>query len=290
MPCYRRTVDSPQPLVSVLITAWNAQQYIAAAIDSVLQQTYTNFEVIVVDDGSTDKTSQIVSQFDSDKITLISLAGNRGIPAALNEGLRRCEGKYIARLDADDLCLPNRLAHQVAILEGAPEIGVLGGSALAITGDEKVLPSIQVRTDFNLGCRLLFGNQLKSSTVIIRHSVLRDNFILYNEVFPNAQDYELWCRLSQITRIANDATPVGVYRYHRSQQTSQNFERQLSLALRVQANALAHARQTRSCSRRTIAQAHLAYLKYRLLLSRVRLSRAPVPFVKRLAWSNMGDR
>lgn len=290
MPCYRRTVDSPQPLVSVLITAWNAQQYIAAAIDSVLQQTYTHFEVIVVDDGSTDNTSQIVNQFNSDKITLISLAGNRGIPAALNEGLRRCEGKYIARLDADDLCLPNRLAHQVNILEGTPEIGVLGGSALAITGDEKVLPSIQVRTDFNLGCRLLFGNQLKSSTVMLRHSVLRDNVIFYNENFPNAQDYELWCRLSQTTRIANDATPVAVYRYHRSQQTSQNFERQLSLALRVQANALDYANDSRSCSRWTIAQARVAYLKYRLLLTRVRLSRTPVPFVKRLAWSNMDDR
>ena len=290
MPCYRRTVDSPQPLVSVLITAWNAQQYIAAALNSVLQQTYTNFEVIIVDDGSTDDTAKIVNQFKSDRIKLTSLAENRGISAALNVGLRRCQGKYIARLDADDLCLPNRLAHQVSILEGNPEIGVLGGSALAITGNEKVLPSIQVGTDLNLGCRLLFGNQLKNSTVTIRHSVLRDNLIFYDESFPNAMDYELWCRLSQITRIANDASPVSVYRYHRSQQTSQHFERQLRLALRVQASALAHANDSRCCSRWTIAQARVAYLKYRLLLTRVRLSRAPVPFVERLAWSNMDDR
>lgn len=272
------------------MTAWNAQNHISEALESALAQTYRNFEIIVVDDGSTDSTALKVRQVGRGIIQLISLAENHGIPTALNIGLRSCQGKYVARLDADDLCLPNRLEHQVTILEMNPDIGVLGGSALAITDQGETLPPIHVKADANLGCQLLFGNRLKSSTVMIRRSLLEDNAIFFDEDYPNAQDYELWCRLSYISRIANDSTPVSIYRYHRNQQTSQHFERQLRLALRVQANALSQARQTKRCSASTILRARVMYLKHRLLLTRVRLAEAPMPFAKRLAWSNMDSR
>jgi len=283
-------VTPSQPLVSFLISAWNAEQHIGAAIESALAQTYSNFEIVFINDGSTDKTVQVVDTFQSRRIKTISLEKNRGIPAALNAGLNWCQGKYVARLDADDLCLPYRLEHQVAILEKHPTIGVLGGSAYALSERQGELPPLIVETNYDLGCQLLLGNQLKSSTVMIRRSVLEDFSVKYDESYANAQDYELWCRLSKFTRIANETTPVAVYRYHDAQQTSRHFERQLRLALRVQAQALGHARRTGSCSHRLIAAAWVTYLKHQLLLARVHVAQAPIPLVHHLAWSNLGSR
>lgn len=270
--------------------AWNAKSHIRESIESALGQDYENLELVVVDDGSTDETPDILSNYNDPRLKVLTLPNNSGIPAALNRGLALCLGDYIARLDADDIALPSRLTHQVSLLQAEPAIGLLGGSALAIIdGKWQSHPGLQVVAGKDIGCRLLRGNQLKSSTVMIRRSVLDAHGLRFNEDFPNAQDYELWCRLAKVTKVANDPLTVAGYRYHTEQQTTRYFSRQLGLALKVQRHALNEATQSRSCGPGTLLRGWLSYARHQLLLGRVKLSSSRMKTVRRLAWKNVGQ-
>ena len=107
---------SMAPLVSVLMPAFNAEKHIAQAIESILQQTYSHFELLILDDGSTDRTKEIIDQFDDGRIVRIDLTENQGLVRARNQLVAAAKGKYIAFLDADDIALPNRLQLQVSFL------------------------------------------------------------------------------------------------------------------------------------------------------------------------------
>lgn len=279
-------VDSA-PSVSVLIAAWNAQDFIRDAVSSVLEQDYPNLEIVVVNDGSTDATVHVLNSLATPNLVLINLPINEGIPRALNAGLAVCSGKYIARLDADDICLPGRLRHQVKILENDGGIGVLGGSALPLSSSGADPSSLCVSTNFDLGCQLLRGNQLKSSTVMIRHQVLTDHNLGYNVHYPNAQDFELWFRISRVSRIANDSQPVALYRYHSNQQTSMHFQRQLRLSIGIQRMALNAAKESNRCTRRDRIIGYFFYLRHLLLLARVRVTEPDIPILKLFRWRNV---
>ncbi|OKS85649.1 glycosyltransferase [Mucilaginibacter polytrichastri] len=118
---------SSNPHITVLMPAYNAGLYIAEAIESVLQQTFTNFELLIINDGSTDDTAAIVASFNDDRIVLINQP-NEGVAGALNTGLRLANAPYIARFDADDICYPNRLAVQYGFMLTHPEYHIIGSA------------------------------------------------------------------------------------------------------------------------------------------------------------------
>ena len=117
---------SQEPMISVIMPVYNAQQYLREAIDSVLDQTFSDFEFIIFDDGSTHESLKIIQSYQDLRIRLISGKGNRKLVPPLNEAMQMAKGKYLARMDSDDISLSNRFEEQVAFMEKNPDIDVCG--------------------------------------------------------------------------------------------------------------------------------------------------------------------
>ncbi len=198
------------PVVSVVLPVYNGALYLRAALDSMWAQTFTDFELIVVDDGSTDTTPAILAECADPRLVVQRMETNTGLPAALNRGLAAARGTYIARMDADDVSLPERLARQVAYLQAHPALDVLGTGYTAITTDGQPLFTHQPPpTHGQIAWNLLFFNPV---TLIMAR---RDVLVAaggYSVDFPVAQDYELWTRLIDHAQFANLPDPLFLYR------------------------------------------------------------------------------
>jgi glycosyltransferase involved in cell wall biosynthesis len=206
------------PVVSVVMAAYNADNFIAEAVESVLSQTCESLELVVVDDGSTDDTAEILDGFaESDPRIRILHQANSGMVAALNVGCRAARGDFIARLDADDVALPNRLEMQVAFLEENPDHGLVGGASIKV--DEAGREVARVRyptTDSDVRRSLPRACPFEHSAVTMRS---RAFFRLggYRPIFGSAADFDLWLRFSERYRLSNLEEPVVLYRLHPAQ-------------------------------------------------------------------------
>src|SRR5690606_37374672 len=127
------------PRVTVLLAVHNGERYIQEAIDSILAQTFGDFELLIVNDGSTDATRDLVLSYSDDRIRLVDNDHNIGLPKSLNRGLRLAKGRYIARLDADDISEPDRLAAQVSFLQANPDVAMVGSWYRKIDGEGNTL-------------------------------------------------------------------------------------------------------------------------------------------------------
>jgi len=209
------------PLVSVLMPVWNGEAFLAEAIESVLAQTLGSFELIVINDGSTDGTGEILTGYQhQDHRVHVGTQENQGIINALNRGLALARGRYVARLDADDACLPERLAVQVGLLERECSL-VMAGSECSFVDEAgrqvgfRRLPL----DDTSIRWRMLFDCPFCHSAVILRAETLSRNGLRYSTNARHAEDYDLWSRLIEYGRCVNLPQPLVRYRRH-SQQTS----------------------------------------------------------------------
>ena len=183
------------PAVSVILPAFNAEKYLGEAVDSILSQTFADFELIVVNDGSTDRTLEILRDNSDNRIRIVSNDNNLGPAKSMNKGISEARGRYIARQDADDISLPERLQKQFEYMEKHPEVAVLGTGRQTITGSGKIKvndPPMKSPT---------FEDMLKSSrivgpSVMIRKTCL-DEVGGYDDFFRQADDYDLWLRLTK---------------------------------------------------------------------------------------------
>jgi glycosyltransferase involved in cell wall biosynthesis len=188
------------PKVTVLMPVYNAEVYLRKSIESILNQTFTNLEFIIFNDGSTDGSAAIVSSYDDPRIYFINNQVNLGYARCLNTGLSIAKGEYIARMDADDVSLPNRLASQVSILDAMPHIGVCSTNVVSINeNSETISEPWWKKTLTPIEWLLLWENPIAHPSVMIRKSVLEENEINYNIDCTPAEDYDLWCRLVLIT-------------------------------------------------------------------------------------------
>lgn len=212
-----RVSPSPPPKVSVLMPAYNAERFLDEAMESILQQTYTDFELIVVDDGSTDSTPEILRRYveQDSRVRVLRNETNLGIVHALNWGFAKCRGEYVARMDADDVSMPNRLARQVAVLESDPSILVLGGSVSYMDSEGNLLDVVR-RSQFRHS--LLHSTPLLHPTVIIRKRALDGIETVYEEKYLYAEDYFLWLRLARKGKL--DAVPDVVLHYRISEEVT----------------------------------------------------------------------
>jgi glycosyltransferase involved in cell wall biosynthesis len=192
------------PLVNVVMSVYNGEKYLDEAIASVLEQSFRNFEFIIIDDGSTDGTSGILQRYAQiDKRICVHRQKNLGLIASLNKGCRLAQGKYVARMDADDISLPDRLARQVHYMEAHSEIGVLGTWVEYIDESGKTYGQWRMPTQPGLvGWSLIFGTCLAHPTVIMRSDVL-ESLNYYCIEALHVEDYDLWTRASFSTRLAN---------------------------------------------------------------------------------------
>ena len=200
--------------ITVFMAAYNAEAYIATSIQSVLIQTYPHFELLIVDDGSTDRTVEIVNTFSDPRIRLIQNKENRGLPYTRNVALTEAKGELMAILDSDDISFSNRLQLQIEEFRKRPELAVLGGFAYIINKQgERTGEEITLRTGVDkTRAILLFANTFVHSTVMIRMSAFKDI-----GGYPNhtvAQDYALFARIALKYEVDNLPTYLGEYRIH----------------------------------------------------------------------------
>lgn len=191
------------PLISVILPVYNGEDHLIECIESILNQTFKEFEFIIVDDASTDSTVQLLKDFAKKdyRITIITHEVNQKQTAAANTAIKNANGKYLARMDADDLALPNRLEQQVTFMEENPNIGLLGSWVDIIDNDGKILKIWYTHaTNGYLGWNLLFGTGFAHSSVMMRSDIVK-NVGYYQS--PEAEDYDLWSRISRIANVAN---------------------------------------------------------------------------------------
>ena len=202
------------PSVTVLMPVFNAERFVAAAIDSVLAQTFREFEFLIVDDGSSDRSGEIVRSYRDPRIRFVSLGRNQGLSAALNRGMAEAQGDWIARQDADDVSSPDRLARQMAAVTERPDLAILGCQALAIDEQGRALPPVNRSVDeVSIRWYSLLDNPFIHSTVVVRRRVIWEEFGGFNPAFdPYSQDFELWGRVMARHPVLNLADRLLTYR------------------------------------------------------------------------------
>lgn len=219
------------PKVTVLMSTYNREGYIREAIESVLAQTFQEFEFLIVNDGSVDRSREIILSYQDSRIRLIENNQNLGIPRSLNKGLNLAQGELVARLDSDDILEPERLARQVAFLEANPETALVGSGYQEIDKEGNLLGEYELPCDSTeLRWGLLFYTPFLSSSIMFRRAILQ-SVGLYNENFPYAQDHELWVRIAQFSPVANLNECLVKYRVHPSSITLFHETRQYELLL-----------------------------------------------------------
>ncbi len=200
------------PLVTVLLCTYNDERYIAETIQSILNQTYQNFEFIILNDGSTDKTKQIIQSFKDSRIRYLEHSENKGLEDSKNWGLTEARGKYIAYIDGDDIAMPERLRTQTLFMEENPKVG-LCASAVQVFG-AKSNYYFPAETDLQIRGRALFGTPLNHPSCMIRTSVLRKYDIRYRKDFPAAEDHPFMLQLLKVTEAYCFPTVLLKYRWH----------------------------------------------------------------------------
>jgi glycosyltransferase involved in cell wall biosynthesis len=190
----------------------NVGKTLKPALHSILDQSMEDFELIAVDDGSTDNTAIILSQYCDPRIRTITLKPNRGIAVALNEGLAAARGKYIARMDADDLCYENRLRDQTKFLDDNKDISLVGTGADVFGSFYAVFRSPLTHT--GIIDQYLVNNPFIHPTIMFRRELVDEGLYRYNEEYRTDEDYELWARLLPVIQTANLDHSSIKYRRH----------------------------------------------------------------------------
>ena len=219
------------PAVSVLMPVYNTGVYLREAIASVLCQTFTDFEFLVFNDGSTDDSVAVIRSFGDARIKLFDQHLNTGYVAHLNRGIELATGKYIARMDSDDVCHPQRLEKQVSFMEAHPGVGICG-TWFDIIGepDQVILHPVK---DRDTRIRFLHETALGHPTVMMRSEVLQHYSLRYKGELVPAEDYHLWVEASQHCQLANLPEVLLHYRRHPGQisvRKSEDQAQKVSLA------------------------------------------------------------
>lgn len=218
------------PLVSVIIPCYNSEKYIETAVHSIINQSYKKIEIIVTDDCSTDKSYEILKELEKidRRIKVFRNIENLKIVNTLNNMVSLCNGKYIARMDADDISLPSRIEKEVIFLEKNPDIDIVGCNVIHIDeAGNKIRKTILPRTPEQVEKMKIFRTPFYHPAVMIRANVLKEN--KYDLNFLYTEDYELWLRILQKRKGANLGKRLLKYRIHNYQISKNQTFRQVSL-------------------------------------------------------------
>jgi glycosyltransferase involved in cell wall biosynthesis len=212
-------------LLSVLMPVYNGEKYVAEAVESILNQTFTDFEFIIFNDGSTDRSLEILQRYaqQDNRIRLISRE-NRGLVKTLNEGLSQAKASLIARMDQDDVAFPDRFDLQVRFMKQHPEVACVGGYSEIIDDAGRVLTLLKApENDEQIQILALKGHGSITHPAAMYRKALVDELGGYREEFEAAEDLDLWLRLGEIGSLANIPNPVIKYRFLASSVSGKNF-------------------------------------------------------------------
>ena len=192
------------PKVTVLMAVYNGECYLREAIDSILNQTFKDFEFLIINDGSTDSTREIICSYDDPRIRLIDNEQNLGLTKSLNKGWKLAEGEFIARQDADDASEQERFAKQIAFLETHPEVALLGSWFKNIDSQGNLIGEYDVPCNtIEIRWKILFHCPFIHGAVMFRKQTITEQIGFYDEQFVYAQDYDLWWRITRKLKVAN---------------------------------------------------------------------------------------
>ena len=226
----------PRPLVSVLLAAHDAERFVGAAVQSVLAQTERDLELVVVDDGSADGTSGLLAAVGDPRLVVLRNDERLGLAASLNRALATASGRYVARLDADDVALPRRFQRQLAAIGSNPALGLVGSAVLELDeGDRVGRPHVMPTGATAVRWHAHFGSPFLHPTVVFDRELLERHGLRYDERFGESEDYDLWARLLDVSDGDNLEEPLVLYRAHPGQATRRRrdvqraFQREVAL-------------------------------------------------------------
>ena len=235
-------MTASSPLVSVILAAYDAERFLPLAVESVLRQTVADLELVVVDDGSTDATPELLSGIDDPRLVVLRNDERLGLAACLNKALEHARGRYVARLDADDVAFPRRLERQLARIGSAPPGAILGGAALELDGTGRpgalhLMPAGPAAVRW----AALFGSPFFHPSVLVERDVLDKHDLRYDAEYLESEDYDLWTRLLAVADGDNLPEPLVLYRVHEGQASRRRRDLQREFQLRVALREIARA-------------------------------------------------
>ena len=219
MVIYRTMSDTK---VSVIMPTYNEGSYIKQAVESILESIYENIELIIIDDGSSDKTLDIVHSYSDDRLSIVERTNESGVTSARNKGIKLASGDYISVHDADDWSDPERFERQIAYLDEHPEVALVGTGAYLVDEDGDAQSRRRVLETPSLD-DLIEHNEFVHGSVMMRRDVLQE-IGGYDEWFPVAEDYDLWLRLADEYEVRNIDEPLYYFRQHDDSLYGSNLE------------------------------------------------------------------
>ena len=225
---------APSPLISVVLAAHDAERFVRPAVASVLRQTFSDLELIVVDDGSQDRTPELLADFQDPRLVLLRSEERQGLATSLNLGLDHARGRYVARLDADDVAMPNRLTRQLARIRTSPGTALLGSSVCELGADGRpgtvhAMPTSPVAVRWHL----LFSSPFFHPTVLVDRELLERERLRYDPRFLESEDYDLWTRVLELGTGTNETEPLVLYRVHPGQASQSRRDLQRTFQLEI---------------------------------------------------------
>ncbi|HXG18411.1 MAG TPA: glycosyltransferase family 2 protein [Methylomirabilota bacterium] len=226
------------PKVTAVIPVYNREKYVGEAIDSVLAQTFTDFELLVIDDGSTDRSRKVVQSYRDSRIRLVVNDANQGIPRTRNKGVQLAQGEYLAFLDSDDWAYPERFAKQVAFLDRHPEYAAVGTWAVWMDEEGRSLRRVQRKPVFpdEIAALRLFRQGITNSTSMARTAVLRE--FEHREKYDLSEDFDLWVRIAAKHKLAALPEVLVRCRRHKRRISLEQAHRAKDLRLTIYAAQL----------------------------------------------------
>lgn len=201
------------PRVTVLMSVFNSAQFLRESVESIQKQTWTDFEFVIIDDGSTDGSGVILKEIQDERFRIQRNQTNRGLTCSLRSGCAFARGEFIARLDADDVALPTRLQTQVEYLVRHPDVGLLGTAYVEVDEQGREVRVVRFpASDIDIRWKAFLQNPIAHPTVMLRREVLTRHALSYDEAFQTTQDYDLWSRMLTFTKAANLDEPLVRYR------------------------------------------------------------------------------
>jgi len=223
------------PAISVIMPVYNAGAFLKDAIDSILQQSFTDFEFFIIDDASTDNSVVIIQYYTDKRIQFIQKPTNTGYTDSLNMAVQLAKGKYIARMDADDISLPERFKQQFQYMEEHPHTLLLG-SAYKIIGTGTII-------QLPLSCKeanvvSIMHSPVAHPTVMMRKDIFSEYKLFYNKKYEPAEDFDLWTRVLEIGLLENLPEPLLHYRHHQAQQSFSKYDKVIEVVSEIRLRQL----------------------------------------------------
>lgn len=229
-------MTNSKPIVTVLMPVYNGERYLREAIESILLQTFRDFEFLIIDDGSTDSSVDVIRSYNDGRIKFIENKRNTGLPFTLNKGIDLAAGEYIVRMDQDDISLPTRIEKQVRFMDNYPETGVSGTWVKFVDISHHPWKSVVYKYPIkprDIKARSLFNSSFAHPSVIMCRSLLEKFQLKYDPQHLNAEDYGLWQKCSFCFPLANIPEVLLIYRVHSESMTNSDKNIEFETVQRV---------------------------------------------------------